>query len=376
LDASASDAAASETIASDNIGSNPTTSGVPVSNALRRSSTQWWLVGVKCVILVAILTWVGSNFNRADWDALVQADKHWSLLGLAFVLVLAGHIVSFSRWFFFVRTLCGPSAFGLWEAIRLGFLGNLFNFVSLGAVGGDLFKAVAASRQTPGKRTEVAASVLVDRAIGLLGLLIVAVIGLQTHWESLSPNLKYILFGAWILSGVGLIGLAVITALGDRLLPAWVNRLPIIGKTIHRSATAGLLFHKKPALVVMLVMMSCLVHTFLTLGMYCVSRSLYFESSPNLGQHFMVVPPAFAAAALPLTPGGIGVQEVAVAKLFQELPGQYSPFSGLLVATLYRVLLIFVAAIGGVLYMVQSKKPNSAYLVPEGSSHVVDSRKG
>jgi glycosyltransferase 2 family protein len=300
--------------------------------------------------LVAILFWVGSTFKRSDWDALVEADKHWSLLGLAFVIVLAGHIVSFARWYVFVRALCGPSAFGFWEAIRLGFLGNLFNFVSLGAVGGDLFKAVAASRQTPGKRTEVAASVLVDRAIGLLGLLIVAALGLQLHFSALSPNLRYILYGAWLFSCVGVISLAVITVLGDRLLPAWVVRLPVVGKTIHRSSTAGLLFYKKPVLVVTLVFMSCIVHTLLTLGMYCVSRSLYFESSPNLGQHFMVVPPAFAAAALPLTPGGIGVQEVAVARLFEELSGEYSPFSGLLVATLYRVLLILIAAIGGLVY--------------------------
>jgi hypothetical protein len=313
---------------------------------------------LKCAILVAILFWVGSTFKRSDWDALVEADKHWSLLGLAFVIVLAGHIVSFARWYVFVRALCGPSAFGFWEAIRLGFLGNLFNFVSLGAVGGDLFKAVAASRQTPGKRTEVAASVLVDRAIGLLGLLIVAAIGLQIHLSVLSPNLKYILYGAWFFSCVGVVALAVITVLGDRLLPAWVIRLPFVGKTIHRSATAGLLFYKKPALVMTLVTMSCLVHTLLTLGMYCVSRSLYFESAPNLGQHFMVVPPAFAAAALPLTPGGIGVQEVAVARLFEELAGEYSPFSGLLVATLYRVLLILVAAIGGLIYLGQPKKPN------------------
>ncbi len=314
------------------------------------------MIGLKCAILIAILCWVGSTFKRADWDALVVADKHWYLLGLAFLVVLAGHIVSFARWYIFVRALCGPSAFGFWEAIRLGFFGNLFNFVSLGAVGGDLFKAVAASRQTPGKRTEVAASVLVDRAIGLLGLLIVAAIGLQVHITVLSPNLKYILYGAWLFSCVGVIALTVITLFGDRLLPAWMIRLPLVGRTIHRSSTAGLLFYKKPALVMTLIIMSCMVHTLLTLGMYCVSRSLYFESSPKLGQHFMVVPPAFAAAALPLTPGGIGVQEVAVARLFKELAGEYSPFSGLLVATLYRLLLILVAAIGGLIYLGQPKR--------------------
>lgn len=309
---------------------------------------------------MAVLGWIGSSYHRSDWDALVDADKRWPLLIVAFFLVLGGHIVSFARWFFFVRTL--GVTFSLWEAIRLGFLGNLFNFVSLGAVGGDLFKAIAASRHTPGKRTEVAVSVLVDRAIGLLGLLIVVALSLQIHWVILSTNLKYIHFGAWLFSGLGLFSLALVTALGDRLLPAWVNQLPVVGRTVYRAARAGLLFYKKPGLVLLMVLMSCLVHAFLTLGMLMVSKSLFYDSSPGIGEHFMVVPPAFAAAALPLTPGGIGVQEVAVSKLFEELPGSYSPFSGLLVATLYRALLILVAGIGGLLYLARHE-PNQKILV-------------
>ena len=53
------------------------------------------------------------------------------------VAVLAANILSFLRWHVFVHALQVP--FTMIEAIRLGFLGNLFNFVSLGAVGGDLF---------------------------------------------------------------------------------------------------------------------------------------------------------------------------------------------------------------------------------------------
>jgi uncharacterized membrane protein YbhN (UPF0104 family) len=57
-----------------------------------------------------------------------------------------------------------------------------------------------------------------------------------------------------------------------------------------------------------------------------------------------------AAATLPLTPGGVGVQEVAMAGLFHEVAGVPDGYSGLIVAAMYRVILIAVAAFGAVVY--------------------------
>ncbi len=59
------------------------------------------------------------------------------------------------------------------EAFRLGSICFLLSFVSAGSVGGDLFKAVFLARRRPGKRVEAVASVLVDRGVGLYGLLLV-----------------------------------------------------------------------------------------------------------------------------------------------------------------------------------------------------------
>jgi hypothetical protein len=45
--------------------------------------------------------------------------------------------------------------------------------------------------------------------------------------------------------------------------------------------------------------------------MWLNSNEMY-EMTPKLSQHFQAIPSAFATAALPLTPGGLGVQEVAI----------------------------------------------------------------
>jgi uncharacterized membrane protein YbhN (UPF0104 family) len=104
---------------------------------------------------------------------------------------------------------------------------------------------------------------------------------------------------------------------------------------------------------------SLLVHSFLTLACWLLSCSLYSSTPaaiPTLAQHFQAIPPAMAAATLPITPGGVGIQEILIGSLFQELPGISSQFSGLVVATAYRAILIAIAILGGVFYLTGNER--------------------
>ena len=71
------------------------------------------------------------------------------------------------RWRMLVRA--AGMSFSYKDAFRLGFLGFLLNFVSVGAVGGDLFKAVFIAREQPGRRIAAIVSVALDRLLGQLG---------------------------------------------------------------------------------------------------------------------------------------------------------------------------------------------------------------
>jgi hypothetical protein len=57
-----------------------------------------------------------------------------------------------------------------------------------------------------------------------------------------------------------------------------------------------------------------------------------------------------AAATIPITPGGVGVQEMAIQKLFLEWPDLPESYSGLIMATVFRALLVCVALIGAIYY--------------------------
>jgi uncharacterized protein (TIRG00374 family) len=307
---------------------------------------------LKLVLLVAILAWIISTFPKKDWETLVAQDKDWRLIGLAFLTALAAHLLTYWRWQTLVVALAVPLR--LIDAIRLGFLGTMLNMVSVGAVGGDVFKAIAAARLTHKRRTEIVTSVLVDRAIGLLGLVIVAAISLSLA-ASLSSNMRWIRAGAAALSLVGLIGLAVIVVAGHRIPLKFFNRIPWVGHFLYRVANACIVFQGRPWLVLQMLASTLCVHALLTLACFLISSALYV-SPPTLAQHFQAIPPAMAAATLPLTPGGVGVQEVAIDKLFQEIDGIPDGFSGLIVAAMYRVVLIAIAMIGAAVYFTGSER--------------------
>ncbi|MFO0924373.1 MAG: lysylphosphatidylglycerol synthase transmembrane domain-containing protein [Pirellulales bacterium] len=303
---------------------------------------------IKLAILAAILFWLFKSFPSEHWKTLAEQPKNWGWLGFALSAVMAANLISFLRWRLLVRALDVP--FTVVDAIRLGFLGCLFNLVSAGSVGGDLFKAIAAARKAEKKRPEVVGSVIVDRAVGLLGLVMVAAFSLQfLATESLSEKMEWIRQGAWALSAVGIVGLGVIVFFGKWLPLSWLSKMPFVGHAFYRMAHAGLIFYGRGKLVCVMLAISLAVHSCLTLSTYWVSTSLYAES-PSLREHFLVIPPAMAAGALPLTPGGLGVQEAAIQKLFEQLPNPPEHFSGLVTAAMYRLLTFVVAGVGAIYY--------------------------
>jgi glycosyltransferase 2 family protein len=307
---------------------------------------------LKIGLPLALLAYLLLSVDRADYEVFWNSPKRWDMLLLAQLTALVAIIISFLRWQMLVERLGIP--FTTKEALRLGFLGYLLNFVSLGSVGGDLFKAILVAKEKKSKRPEAVASVLLDRAIGLLGLIILAwlsiVIFADRQFPSLLLNIGRAAGVIMILSIMALLVAVYSGAWFERLIVWGEHRIPFVGKSLARMARCIRLLRNRASTIPSLIGGAVLVHSLLTLSVCFVSWGVY-PQSPTLQQHFMVVPPGTAAGALPLAPGGIGVQEGAMAGLFRLLPDLPETYSPILVATVYRLVTFTIAGIGVAYYL-------------------------
>src|SRR5262245_50065311 len=133
------------------------------------------VTAIKIALALAILGYLVYNAR----DAFVQLSHEtieWKFLAIGLVFSLGMATFSFVRWHLLIRAL--DINMRLVDTLRLGALGFALNFVSPGAIGGDFFKAMFLAHGQPGRRTEAVATVIADRAIGLLTMTLLASIGI------------------------------------------------------------------------------------------------------------------------------------------------------------------------------------------------------
>lgn len=306
---------------------------------------------LKFVVPLLIIAWLLSTIDPEQWNQLRQRPKHWGLLSVAFSVELFAVGLAFVRWYLLVRGLGIP--FTLRDAFRLSFLGFLLNFVSAGSVGGDLFKAIFIAREQPRFKTEAVASVIVDRVVGLYALLVVAstaILAAGAHRSSAAyETVTRMTLVTTVIGGVGAVAL-LIASHYIRGLAHRIGAIPYVGNLIKQMLISIRIYRDQRTLMVAVFVMSLAIHSLAAVALFLVAWSL-FETHPTFTEHLLIVPLSMAAGAIPLTPSGLGSFEFAMAELYQLVPATITEnSSGILVALVYRLVTIAIAAIGVVYY--------------------------
>ncbi|MFZ0033715.1 MAG: lysylphosphatidylglycerol synthase transmembrane domain-containing protein, partial [Sedimentisphaerales bacterium] len=115
-------------------------------------------------------------FRKVDWPELGRLLLHLNIWisVCALGLYVASQLIFVSRWYLLLRVQ--SVKIGYWVAVRLHFLGLLYNNALPSSVGGDVLRAWYVTKHTD-RKVEAATSVVVDRAMGVLGLFMMAVGG-------------------------------------------------------------------------------------------------------------------------------------------------------------------------------------------------------
>ncbi len=248
------------------------------------------------------------------------------------------------------------------EVTRVSFVAHFFNAFLLGSTGGDVVKAWCAARWTKHKRAEAALTVVIDRLLGTLSLLLFAAVMIPMAWEA-SPGVG--LFGvyrryqavAWLVGGMAVVaavgvGVAFYTRLfsGEALVGQMVRRLPR-GESLQRALEACRLFGRHRRYLAWAAFYSILINLSIVGTFLALASGLELEVPARV--LWFVVPAVVCVAALPITPSGLGVREHLFVSLLaiDAFPGVRHG-EALALALLGYTANLAWSAVGGVVYLV------------------------
>lgn len=214
-----------------------------------------------------------------------------------------------------------------WEGIKLSYAGNFLNFVAIGSTGGDIFKAYYVSCHTD-RKTEAVTTVLLDRAMGLISLVLIALIAMVVRFDD--PRLR-----AWfpvvlaMAGGLVVLGLVVFSSRirGTLRINALLQRLPFSDQ-LRRIDAATVRLRHNVALVVMAILMTMVLQSLAITSIVICANALGMNTSPELyAGYFAYLALGLVVATIPISYQGVGTMD-GVLQIF--LKGTYGSYSQIL----------------------------------------------
>jgi len=269
------------------------------------------------------------------------------------------------RWWFLLRIQ--DIRIRLWEAVRLTFLGQFFNAVVPGTVGGDLVKAYYVAKHTPRKAAALV-SIFVDRVLGLTELTLLAAVmvalvlagGLEPYERVRQPVIS-------VAVVVAIVVFALAFLLSDRFrrslhLQKIYQRLPVA----HHIAAAGdaaRLYRRRIGALLKAIGVTFGAHVIWVGSIALLGLSLNLPVPWY--NYFTYIPLIYIIGAVPLTPGGVGLVEELYIRFFCIAGSAVNPSEIIALAMLARFIPILWSVPGIFVAVSGPKLPKAAEIQAE-----------
>lgn len=270
-----------------------------------RPRWSWRREGVRIGGSVLVLTLL---LVFLPFDRLLAAFGRvaWWMWVVALPGYLSLHLLGAAKWRLLVNA--GGAGLSFRNAVRCYYAGLFGSTFLPSIVGGDFVRGGLALRLGKSSSGVVLGSVL-DRSLDVLALAMVAGGGALLVPRSLDPASRRVFLAlAALLAGVALIAVAVAAALPARRLPFRLRRV-----LVRLRRTARLLV-RQPRYALIALAAGALLQALLALGNAWLGVAVGI--AVPLQVWLFVWPMAKISALVPLTQGGIGVREAALAALF------------------------------------------------------------
>ncbi len=318
---------------------------------------------------LALLIYLGAS-GVIDWSALAGLGRSWPLSLVALSLVFLSSIIIIA-WRLCLLMRPHGLHLSLSASIRLTLIGAFFNTCLPGATGGDVVKIYYAMDGNRGRRLEIATIMLLDRVVGMLGLLGLALV-LAPFFQSMlaaSPVLRILPWAAGGVLVAILVGMWVCTSdqVIWRRMVTWVVQTLPRGEYLERVINTLRVYRAHKAVFCQAVGVAMCVHLCMMTCILLVVEATHPAGADSRMMFLSAM--GFVANALPVTPGGLGVGEAVFDQLFLM-----AGFTGGAVAILgWRVLMILSGLPGIIFYLLDKKQAVVAEQTPLAPSQATES---
>lgn len=326
---------------------------------------------VKAGIAVAILTWLWHT-KVLDFDAL--KPESWTLVGLACAIVLPSFLIATLRFKLLLNGLGLECSY--WRALVWTMIGEFWN-VAMPGTGGDLMKAVyVVQTYGPGRRGVAAMCVLLDRIMGLWGLLCFGLCACLAGGQTISGNeqlvhVRNVLLAICLTSLLALLLLASPWIQKSRLRQKLMGLLPFPEKfeKIYQGFSNLM---QRPGTIFAALGLSVLNHAVWCAGILALAYGLGQNFDPWAGM--VVIPIALFANVFGFA-GGFGVGEFAFDKLFQLLLNQPKGTGAALAFAFHLIALGMRLFVAGPFYILAGRGQPGGEIAAQGPGQSAETEK-
>ena len=298
----------------------------------------------------------------------------WIFAGVLGIFVI-GQVIVGLRWWLLLRT---QSIFiNFWAAVRLHFLGLFYNNFMPSSIGGDLVRAWYVTRHTE-KKFAAVLSVFVDRAIGLLSTLLIAIFFYSLFLRGEDLGLKFGSGGGLVKSiydyklvlllffGFLLLCFLVMVSheKGRVLLKKFWSSISCYGfKIFGKFKDSAVLYCKKPAAILAVLFLTFFIQIMIITSFWYLGFSLGIDVSVKYYYVFFTL--TWVLGAVPISIGGAVVVEGLLAYMFVHFAGVQSE-SALALALCQRVVWMLSSLPGGLIHLLGAHLPKEISIDYEG----------
>ncbi len=243
-------------------------------------------------------------------------------------------------------------AFSLGKIAQLYMVGAFFNLFLLGSTGGDAIKLFYLLRGSePRQRAGIILSVIMDRVLGLLALMILAAVFMacRYQWLTQTPAVASVVHGFAVILVLAVGGVAaVFAAVQWRLVERLPANVPARTKLIELAGAVAVYTRAWPTTLAG-IGISFVGHSSFFFTYYFAARAL--RAGIAFIDMTVILPVINTILALPISVSGVGVRESLFKTLLHDLCG-VGPEKSVPISIIgFLCTVIFYGLAGGVVYL-------------------------